>query len=123
MNTAATSLAEGHVRSQARRGLAIYFAIVVLLSAVFEVLSIGTGNPLWISVLMFAPAAASVVARLVLREGFADVSFRLGGRRGWKAIGLALIFPIVIGLIASTASRGLPAWPTSVRSPWGWSPR
>jgi CAAX protease family protein len=43
---------------------------------------------------------ASVVARLVLGEGFADVSFRLGGRRGWKAIGLALIFPIVIGLIA-----------------------
>jgi membrane protease YdiL (CAAX protease family) len=36
----------------------------------------------------------------VLREGFADVSFRLGGRRGWKAIGLALVFPIVIGLIA-----------------------
>jgi membrane protease YdiL (CAAX protease family) len=28
------------------------------------------------------------------------VSFRLGGRRGWKAIGLALIFPLVIGLIA-----------------------
>jgi membrane protease YdiL (CAAX protease family) len=41
-----------------------------------------------------------VVARLVLHEGFADVSFRLGGRRGLKAIGLALIFPIVLGLIA-----------------------
>src|SRR5262249_19324524 len=46
------------------------------------------------------PAAASVVARVVMREGFADVSFRLGGRRGWKALGLALIFPIVLGLIA-----------------------
>jgi membrane protease YdiL (CAAX protease family) len=41
-----------------------------------------------------------VVARLVLREGFGDVSFRVGGQRGWKAIGLALIFPLVIGLIA-----------------------
>src|SRR5262249_3159615 len=41
-----------------------------------------------------------VVARVVLREGFANVSFRLGGRRGWKALGLALIFPIVLGLIA-----------------------
>src|SRR5262245_58373007 len=49
---------------------------------------------------MWTPAAASVVARLALREGFADVSFRLGGRRGWKALGLALIFPVVLGLIA-----------------------
>jgi membrane protease YdiL (CAAX protease family) len=49
---------------------------------------------------MWSPAAASVVARLVLREGFADVSFRLGGRRGWKAIGGALLFPIILGLIA-----------------------
>jgi membrane protease YdiL (CAAX protease family) len=49
---------------------------------------------------MWTPAAASVVARLVLREGFGDVSFRLGGDRGSKAIGLALIFPIVIGPIA-----------------------
>jgi len=49
---------------------------------------------------MFAPAAASVVARLVLREGFADVSFRFGGRRSWKMILLALVFPIIIGLVA-----------------------
>ena len=99
MNTAPTSLAEGHVRSQARRGLAIYFAVVVLLSAVFEGIII-TGNFLWVWALMWTPAVASVVARLVLREGFADVSFRFGGRRTWKFIGLALVFPIVIGLIA-----------------------
>src|ERR671910_3870909 len=49
---------------------------------------------------MFAPAAASVVARLVLREGFADVSFRFGGRRTFKMILLALVFPIIIGLVA-----------------------
>ena len=49
---------------------------------------------------MWTPAAASVVARLILHEGFADVSFRVGGRRGWKAIVLAVIFPIVIGLIS-----------------------
>jgi hypothetical protein len=28
------------------------------------------------------------------------VSFRLGGRRGWSAIGLSLLFPVVVGLIA-----------------------
>jgi membrane protease YdiL (CAAX protease family) len=71
----------------------------VPLSAVFEALMIA-GSLSWFWALMWTPAAASVVARLVLREGFADVSFRLGGRRGWKAIGLALIFPFVIGLIA-----------------------
>jgi membrane protease YdiL (CAAX protease family) len=53
----------------------------------------------WVWALMWTPAAASAVARLALREGFADVSFRLGGRRGWTTIGLALIFPIVLGLI------------------------
>jgi hypothetical protein len=49
---------------------------------------------------MWTPAAASVVARLWLHEGFGDVSFRVGGRRGWKAIGMALVFPIIIGLVA-----------------------
>jgi membrane protease YdiL (CAAX protease family) len=66
---------------------------------VFETLAI-RGSSWWISALMWTPAAASVVARLALHDGFGDVSFRLGGRRGSKAIGLALIFPVVIGLIA-----------------------
>src|SRR5262249_12633865 len=34
------------------------------------------------------------------REGFADVSFRLGGRQGAKAIVVAVLFPIAIGLIS-----------------------
>ena len=71
----------------------------MVLTALFDVL-VFTVSPLWISGRMFAPAAASVVARLALREGFADVSFRFGGRRTWKMILLAVIFPIVIGLVA-----------------------
>jgi len=59
-----------------------------------------TGNVLWIFVLMCVPALASVVARLTLREGFADVSFRLGGRQGWRAIGIGFILPSVIGILA-----------------------
>ena len=58
-----------YTRRQARRGLALYFAIVVPLTAVFEAILIGTGNPLWVFTLMWVPAAASIVARLVLREG------------------------------------------------------
>ena len=90
---------ERNTRLHARRGLAIYFAILVPLSAIFEALMI-IGSLSWSWALMWTPAVASVTARLVLREGFADVSFRFGGRRGWKAIVLALTFPIIIGLIS-----------------------
>jgi hypothetical protein len=102
MRTSVASLAaeDGDIRLRARWGLAIYFAVLVPLTAVFQVIIFSTGNSSWFWTLMWSPAVASVVARLVLREGFADVSFRLGGRRRWKAIGLALIFPIAIGLIA-----------------------
>ena len=86
------------VRLRARQGLAIYFGMVVLLSAVFQVLLIETGTWLWVIPLMWSPAVASLVARLTLGEGFADVSFRVGGRRGWKAIAVAVVFPVVIGL-------------------------
>ena len=81
-------------------GWLCFFAIVVPLSAIFEVLIITTGDFSWLISLVWVPALASVVARVVLREGFSDVSFRLGGRRGWRAIVLALVFPIVVGLIA-----------------------
>jgi uncharacterized protein len=88
------------VRLRARRGLMIYFGMLVPLSAVFQVLLVETGNGVWVIPLMWSPAAASVVARLVLREGFTDVSFRVGGRRGWQAILMAVVFPLVIGLTA-----------------------
>ncbi len=91
--------ADSNIRLRARRGLTIYFAVLVPLSAVFEAFMI-RGSSSWVWGLMWTPAAASLVARLVLREGFSDVSFRLGSRRGSKAIGLALTFPIIVGLIA-----------------------
>jgi membrane protease YdiL (CAAX protease family) len=99
---------EHDTRVQARRGLAIYFAVLVPLSAVLETLMI-ISSLSWVGALMWTPAAASMVARLVLWEGFADVSFRLGGRRGSKAIMLAVIFPTVVGLI----SYGI-AWTTGL---------
>ena len=101
MQTTLTMSTDGDTRRQARRGLAIYFAIVVALSAPIEGFIIANPHLDGLIIgLMLVPALASVVARLALREGFSDVSFRLGGRRGWRTIGLALIFPVVIGLIA-----------------------
>ena len=44
MDTAPTSLAEGDARSQARRGLAVFFAVLVPLTAIFQAIAIATGN-------------------------------------------------------------------------------
>src|SRR3712207_3678642 len=53
---------------------------------------------------MWSPAAASVIARLVLREGFSDVSFRFGGLRTlpWYALGLGV--PLAVGIFAYGAA-------------------
>jgi len=107
LNSQFSTAAENNRQKLALRGLAIYFIVLVPFSIVFETLMI-FGNLSWFWALMWTPAAASVVARLSLREGFGDVSFRIGGLRGLKAILFALIFPIIIGLI----SYGL-AWITS----------
>jgi membrane protease YdiL (CAAX protease family) len=111
MQTTHTTYTGGDdTRRQARRGLAIFFTIVVALSAPIQALIIasdldGGRNGLaqylvLIAALMFVPTTASVVARLALKEGFSDVSFRLGGRRGRNAVLRALVFPIFIGVIA-----------------------
>jgi len=94
---------EENVRLRARRGLAIYFAVLVPSTVFFEALII-SGRPSMVWALMWTPTAASAVARLLLREGFGDVSFRLGGTRGAKAIGMAVIFPVALGLIAYGAA-------------------
>jgi hypothetical protein len=87
-------------RARARRGLALLFPLVAIFDAVFVTALAVTGNPLWIYAPMWSVAAASVITRLVLREGFADVSFRFGGRRtlGWLVFGL--VFPPVVGAVA-----------------------
>jgi hypothetical protein len=53
---------------------------------------------------MWSPAVASVIARLVLREGFSDVSFRFGGLRTlpWYALGLGV--PLAVGILAYGAA-------------------
>ena len=49
MATATTSsrLASYEIQRQARSGLSVYFAIVVALTAVFQVIVISTGNLSW----------------------------------------------------------------------------
>lgn len=49
--------------------------------------------------LMLSPGLASIATRLLRREGFADVSFRLRGPRMGRAFLLAFALPLVVGSV------------------------
>lgn len=85
------------VRS-ARRGLILFFAFLIPLSTVGYWLTFINGK--WITLLMWTPALASIIARLLLHEGFADISLHLGGRRTLKSIPVVFLLPIAVGLVA-----------------------
>jgi hypothetical protein len=106
--------------SRARRGLGLYFAVVVPLSAVIEwkiATSGGTisDHPGLVLGLMWTPALAMLVARVALREGARDVSFRLRapkGHEGPKAplarpLLVAWLSPVLVGALAYGAAWGL----------------
>lgn len=85
----------------ARRGLAWYFAVLLIGSAAFEGAIFRQGDaianhPLLVTGLMWTPALASLVARLACREPPRDVSFRFGGRGGARQMLLALGYPLVV---------------------------
>ena len=100
----AAALSPPELRRAARRGLAIYFALVVVISGCLEAYYIINrellGTLFGLLALMWSPAVVSVIARLVLREGFSDVSFRFGGLRilPWYALGLGV--PLAVGILA-----------------------
>src|SRR5688500_15341996 len=95
--------------SIARRGLLIYGLVLIVLSAACQGALIVRGKPIneeqsLILLLMWTPAVASVVARLFLREGFRDVSFRLRPRVAWRSLLLAWLHPLGVGAVAYGAA-------------------
>ncbi|MFO0571924.1 MAG: hypothetical protein U0263_40240 [Polyangiaceae bacterium] len=102
--------------ARARRGLAVYLGATVVLSGVVIQRLLASGAPIasqpWlVFALMWSPGVASLVTRAVLREGFADVSFRLPAR-GWRSeLLLAWLWPLGVGCIA----YGL-AWATKLET-------
>ena len=101
-------------RTKARRGLAIFFVVLIAGTAYFEgkifVLSGDIGRHLsLIYALMWWVTVASVVARLIMRESPRDVSFR------WVD-GLA---PALSWLRLPSRSS-LDSWPTASRGARGW---
>lgn len=89
---------------RARRSLLVFFAVLVPVTGIIEGMIIAhvhfVSRKLLVFLLMWTPALASFVARLALREGFSDLSFRLGGRRGLRALILAAAYPIVVAAIS-----------------------
>jgi hypothetical protein len=90
---------------QARRGLLVFVSLLVPLSLLgywwWWYVNKAIELPFVASApLMWSPALASLITRVVLREGFADVSFRSGGRRSLRAILLAFAVPLVVGSLA-----------------------
>lgn len=84
----------------------MFLPVTALLSAPSQGAVLLTGQLAWGVAIMFAPGVAAVVTRLLLCEGFADVSFRLVRPR-W--IGLAVLFPLAAALAAYLA-----AWLTGI---------
>lgn len=91
--------------ANARKGLAIYFVVLIILTGLLEWLLLRTGDPIakhigLIYLLMWTPAIASFVARLILREGIRDVSFKLQRAFGLKALIIGWLYPVAVGVIA-----------------------
>jgi membrane protease YdiL (CAAX protease family) len=92
-------------RTKARRGLAIFFVVLIAGTAYFEhkifVLGGDIGQHInLIYGLMWWVTVASVVARLIMRESPRDISFRWGGWAGTRAILVATALPLIVGLVA-----------------------
>lgn len=91
--------------ANARKGLAIYFVVLIILTGLLDRLLLRTGDPIanhigLVYLLMWTPAIASFVARLILREGIRDVSFKLQRAFGLKALIIGWLYPVAVGAIA-----------------------
>ncbi|PGM87284.1 CPBP family intramembrane glutamic endopeptidase [Bacillus cereus] len=81
---------------RAKIGLQLFLSILIITSIILNVVVIITKSMPLIVVYMFTPAFASILTRIILKEGFKDVSFSLGNLKIWKGIGFALLIPMVI---------------------------
>jgi membrane protease YdiL (CAAX protease family) len=91
-------------RQRARRGLVLYFAVLLPPTVLIEgYLFLHPEYDGLTALLALLPAVASITARRVLREGFADVSFRLRSRRVVAGCGQALAIATLVALAAFAA--------------------
>ncbi|WP_368906370.1 CPBP family glutamic-type intramembrane protease [Bacillus wiedmannii] len=81
---------------RAKIGLQLFLSILFITSIILNVVVMITKSMPLILVYMFTPAFSSILTRIILKEGFKDVSFSLGNLKIWKGIGFALFIPMVI---------------------------
>lgn len=84
-------------QKEAKTGLAVFFIILIVLSIPAYWLRINGMMPMAI---IFTPAIASIITRLIRKEGFKDVSFRFLGQNNGKSYLTAFVFPMAFVLIA-----------------------
>lgn len=114
---------------RARQSLFIFAIFLIPLSSFgFWVWVTFPDAPFILPTLAFSlsPGLASALTRLVRREGFADVSFRLRGPHMGSAFLLALGLPLIVGAVAygfaylvGLAKFDPPPFPVAVSSPLG----
>lgn len=108
---------------RARRGLLVFFAVLIPLSGFIEALilrrMVFLSRGVLVLLLMWIPALASVIARLATREGFSDLSFRASNRRVARALFIAAAFPLLVGALAYGIawSTGLAAFEAPLEDP------
>lgn len=93
---------------RARAGLALYLGLTFAISLGIQASIYLAGGPItdhtWsIVALMWTPGLVSVFVRAIRREGFADISLRLG-RDKLRPYLLAWLFPLLVGGIAYGAA-------------------
>lgn len=85
---------------RARRGLAVFFVVLLAISAPLELNIVWNGLDMdRFLPLVFVPALASIVARVVMREGFGDISFRLDARSR-RGMLHGVLYPIAVAVPA-----------------------
>ena len=84
---------------RARRGLALFFPLLIALSTLFYWLIIVRHNALAMALFMWTPGSAALITRLVRREKFPATSLYLS-KRLLPSLIVALLIPLVIGLIS-----------------------
>ncbi|WFR65169.1 CPBP family intramembrane metalloprotease [Paenibacillus amylolyticus] len=99
INDSVTNKEDPSIIQKSRRGLFVFFAWLVPLTFLSYVLAIYV-SPVFGLLLMWSPGLSSILTRLLLREGFADISLRFRGNLSLKSIPFVLLFPVIIGILA-----------------------
>ena len=125
----AESITDGAmVVRRAQQGLLVFAVFLIPFSLFGYWFNVAHNDlPLNLPVLpmMFAPGLASILTRLLRREGFADVSFRRRNMKIGNTFLFAYGFPIVVGVVAygfafltGLAKFEPPSFPLAVGSPF-----